>query len=85
MHHLGGKAQQPGRYLQTKAARQLLAEQVFQGQPEPGDQHQNGDDLGELGLALDQEKTRQAGDKAIQRHDPGKTLQQGVQAEQLGF
>lgn len=71
MNHLRGIAQQRLRHLPAEPALQASAQAGFEHQPEPADQHDQRDHLGQPGVAFHQHETGDAGDESEQRNGAG--------------
>lgn len=64
VNHLGGVAQQQARQLETEARSDTLAQHVLHDQPQPADQQDQSQHLGQPGLAVDQHETGDTGEKS---------------------
>jgi hypothetical protein len=74
---LGRVAQQARRYFPAEAALEALGEQVFQHQPDPADQHDDGHGAGEAGaVAVHHDETEDTGAEAEQGDQARVALQQ---------
>ncbi|MND94975.1 hypothetical protein D3C80_872150 [compost metagenome] len=76
VNHLRGIAQQRLRDLALEHLGEQLGEGVFQHQPDPADQHHDGDPAGQAFLAVDQDEAGDPGDESAEGDDAGVALDQ---------